>query len=181
MAVQIHQEPAMSNSLPPAARLAPMVLALALAATTAGCATGTDAVPATPADPATAPAAPPRAAAAPALIGTTWAWQRTIMSDDKRFEPRAPARYTVTFGADGRMAVQADCNRGAGGYELDEPQRRIRTGPMALTRAMCPEGSLDTAFAQQLSRIQGWLFQGPDLVLTLDYDSGSMFFRGVTK
>jgi len=171
----------MSGPLPPATRLAPMVVALAFAATTAGCATGTDAVSVKPADPATAPAASPRPAAAPALIGTTWAWQKTIMSDDKRFEPGAPARYTVTFGADGRMAVQADCNRGAGGYELDEAQRRIRTGPMALTRAMCPEGSLDTVFAQQLSRIQGWLFEGPGLVLTLDYDSGSMFFRAVAK
>ena len=172
----------MFRTLPPAARLAPMVLALALAATAAGCATGTDVVPAKPANPATAPVASPRPRRPlPALVGTTWAWQKTIMSDDRRFEPRVPARYTVTFGADGRLAVQADCNRGAGGYELDEAQRRIRTGPMALTRAMCPEGSLDTVFAQQLSRIQGWLFEGPDLVLTLDYDSGSMFFRAVPK
>jgi len=171
----------MSDPLPTAARLASTVATLAFAATIVGCATGTGAVPAKPADQATAPAASPRPAAAPALIGTTWAWQKTIMSDDKRFAPGAPARYTVTFGADGRMAVQADCNRGAGGYELDEAQRRIRTGPMALTRAMCPEGSLDTVFAQQLSRIQGWLFEGPGLVLTLDYDSGSMFFRAVAK
>ena len=36
-------------------------------------------------------------------------------------------------------------------------------------------------FAQQLARIQFWLFQGPDLVLTLNYDSGSMFFRAAAK
>lgn len=171
----------MSVPPPTARRMAPIALALVFAASGAGCATGTTAVPATPAGPASAPAASPRPAAAPALIGTTWAWRTTIMSDDQRFEPATPARYTVTFGADGRMAVQADCNRGSGGYELDEAQRRIRTSPLAVTRALCPAGTLDTVFAQQLSRIQGWLFQGPELVLTLSYDSGSMFFEAAPK
>ena len=179
----------MFQPLPSPRRLftAPLAVAFAVAsavgfaATAGGCAAMADGTKAGPADPMHARAAPPVPAAPPALTGTTWEWQRTIMSDDQRFEPKAPAHYTVNFGADGRMAMRADCNRGTGGYEVDESERRIRTSPLALTRAMCSAGSLDTAFAQQLARIQFWLFQGSDLVLTLNYSSGSMFFRAAAK
>ena len=38
---------------------------------------------------------------------------------------------------------------------------------MALTRAMCPPGSMDTEFVQGLAAVSGQLFKGNELVLTL--------------
>ena len=108
------------------------------------------------------------------LTGTTWSWRETVMSDDKRIKPDAPERYTLLFQPGGAVAVRADCNRGSGRYELNGGS--LSFGPMALTRAMCPPGSMDSEFMKQLGGVSGQLFKGDELVLTLKFDSGSMFF-----
>ena len=108
------------------------------------------------------------------LAGTTWSWRETVMSDEKRLKPDAPERYTLLFQPGGAVAVRADCNRGSGRYELTGGT--LTFGPMALTRAMCPPGSMDGEFMKQLGAVSGQLFKGDELVLTLKFDSGSMFF-----
>ena len=63
---------------------------------------------------------PPMAAAGDALLtDTLWSWKETVMSDGKRISPDVPGRYTVLFQAGGKVAVQADCNRGTGTYALN--------------------------------------------------------------
>lgn len=121
--------------------------------------------------------APPPPMAAPGdaqLTGTLWSWQRTLMSDDARFVPDAPERYTLRFDPGGRVEVRADCNRGSGAYTLDGDA--LSFGPIAITRAMCPPESRDAAFLKGLQNVSGHLFRSNELVLTLKYDSGSMFF-----
>ena len=118
---------------------------------------------------------PPLAPPGDALLAdTTWSWRETVMSDDKRIKPDAPERYTLLFQPGGRIAVRADCNRGSGTYALNGGA--LSLGPMAMTRAMCPPGSMDDEFAKQLGAVSGQLFKGDELVLTLKFDSGSMFF-----
>ena len=84
------------------------------------------------------------------------------------------SRYTVLFQAGGKVAVQADCNRGSGSYALNGSA--LSFGPLAMTRAMCPPGSKDGEFLAALSAVSGQAFRGNDLVLTLKSDSGSMLF-----
>ncbi len=84
------------------------------------------------------------------------------------------SRYTVLFQAGGKVAVQADCNRGSGSYALNGSA--LSFGPLAMTRAMCPPGSRDGEFLAALSAVTGQAFRGNDLVLTLKSDSGSMLF-----
>ena len=85
-----------------------------------------------------------------------------------------PERYTLVFQPGGTVAVRADCNRGSGSYLLNGGA--LSFGPMALTRAMCPPGSMDGEFVQATRRRVGQLFKGNELVLTLKADSGSMLF-----
>lgn len=108
------------------------------------------------------------------LTGAVWAWQSTLMSDDARFVPDAPERYTLEFQPGGRVGMRVDCNRGSGTWTHDG--NKLSFGPIALTRAMCPPGSKDTEFLRGLNQVSGYLFRGGDLVLTLKVDSGSMHF-----
>ncbi len=86
-------------------------------------------------------------------------------------------RYTLEFSADGgRVALRADCNRGAGGVTFPEPHR-IAFGALALTRALCPEPSLGERFARELSPAAIWFEREGDLFFDLPYDSGTQRFR----
>ena len=81
-------------------------------------------------------------------------------------------RYTLLFDPGGKVDVRADCNRGSATYTLDGGALRI--GPIALTRMACTPGSRDAEFLGELKVVSGQLFRGTDLVLLLNYDSGSM-------
>lgn len=50
--------------------------------------------------------------------------------------------------------IRADCNRGHGGYTVDGAS--IGFGAIALTRAMCPPGSLDMRFVSALGQAVTW-------------------------
>ena len=119
---------------------------------------------------------PPLLAASedPLPMGVVWSWQATQMSDDAKYVPDAPDRYTLEFLPGGRVNVRADCNRGGASYVRNG--NAIDIGPVALTRMMCPPGSRDAEFLKGLGNVSGLLFRGNDLVLTLKVDSGSMRF-----
>ena len=149
------------------------VCALAVLLALAACATNEPGAPLMPGSVNAPP--PPLAPAGDSLLtNAVWTWRQTLMSDDKRIQPDAPERYTLTFQPGGSVAVRADCNRGSGRYALEGGA--FSFGPMALTRAMCPPGSMDNEFLKQLGAVSGQLMKGGELVLTLKFDSGSMFF-----
>jgi heat shock protein HslJ len=96
------------------------------------------------------------------------------MSDGALIAPETPGRYTLELLSDGQAAVQADCNRGMGRYTLEGSQ--ISIGPLAVTRAACPPGSLGDTFLAQLGAAVIYLTEGPYLYLDLPADSGTMRF-----
>ena len=154
-------------------RIHPVVPLVALALALAACAAAEPGAPLMPGSVNAPP--PPIAAAGDALLtGAAWSWHETVMNDGKRIAPPAAGRYTLLFQPGGTVAVQADCNRGSGSYLLNGGS--LSFGPIAMTRAMCPPGSLDTEFLKALGLVSGQLFRGNDLVLTLKVDSGSMIF-----
>ena len=107
------------------------------------------------------------------LVGPTWAWSGTVTPVEV-LTPADPASYTFQLSSDGHAAVRADCNRGSCSYTLSGSE--LRFGPMALTRAMCAEGSLDTRFAQQLGGAAHTFWSGDTLMIDLIADSGTMRF-----
>jgi heat shock protein HslJ len=111
--------------------------------------------------------------AAPSIIGR-WQWRGTLMNDGTAIVPTDSSRYTLELMADGRAVIRADCNMGNGPFTVAGNQ--ISLGPFALTRALCPPGSLDTRFVRQLESVVSYLIVGGDLVLELPFDSGGMRF-----
>ena len=94
------------------------------------------------------------AACSSAVVGPTdvvgeWRLRSIQQADQAVTTVPEPARFTVRFEADGRLAVRADCNSCGGPYRLDEDV--LSTGPLACTRAFCiTTAPLDTVFVTLL-------------------------------
>jgi carboxylesterase type B/heat shock protein HslJ len=95
------------------------------------------------------------------LTSGLWSLQ-TIEQGGEALRPDNPHRYTLVFEEDGRVSVQADCNRGAGRYLL-EGQGLVLS--LAFTRALCPPGSLFDAFARALEASTSFTLEGDVLSL----------------
>lgn len=113
-----------------------------------------------PSQPATANsiAAAKQANTTPAseLAGTSWRLVKITSMNDRVDEPDDPAKYTLSFGADGRAAVLADCNRGTGTWTSDAAGQ-LRFGPIAATKALCPPGSLSEKYLAQFQWVRSYL------------------------
>lgn len=114
----------------------------------------------------------------PTLAGVVWQWQRTQMMNDTVVTPSDPASYTLEFSEDGKLVVQADCNRAFGSFETDGPKIDIRA--LGMTRMACPEGSMDVAFVQNLNDVVAHTFHDGHLFLDLPMDGGILEFSAVT-
>lgn len=81
------------------------------------------------------------------LGGRTWMWVELVQGG-ARTEIEHPERYTIRTQSPGDLAVQADCNRGHARYKMRGAA--IELGPMAMTFAMCAEGSRGDEFARMI-------------------------------
>ena len=88
-------------------------------------------------------ASPPGKPVAHELAGTSWQLVRFQGSDDTTLTPDDKTKYTLQFGADNRVAVRFDCNRGSGPWQSAKPPQ-LEFGPMAMTRAFCAPPSTIT-------------------------------------
>jgi heat shock protein HslJ len=104
----------------------------------------------------------------------TWLWQRTEYSDDTTVAAPDPTKYVLGLLADGRLTIQADCNRGTGGYTVSGAQITIQPGQMTL--AACPPGSQDFVFLRDLKQVATFVRDGENLILNMQVDSGNMVF-----
>ncbi len=100
------------------------------------------------------------------LAGTTWQIMQLRSADGTQASPANPSRYTLSFTADGGVSMQLDCNRGNGTWTS------IRDGelsitPLAVTRAFCGEGSLDTRIASDLGGVRSYERDGAQLTLSI--------------
>jgi para-nitrobenzyl esterase len=116
------------------------------------------------------------------LAGTSWRLVALESSDDKIgvVRPDDPAKYELTFGSDGRVAARLDCNRGSAAYSLattDKEKGAINLGPMVMTRAMCPAGSLDTRVGRELGFVHSYLLHGDRLTLVMMADGGNQVWQ----
>jgi len=120
------------------------------------------------------PAPPAPSGTGQQLAGNVWKWTTTQMNDGSSRTPRDPNKYLIEFLADGRVAVQADCNRVSGTYTVNGNRLAITLGPSTLVA--CPPGSLGDEFVKQLGNIRSYFFKGENLILEIKMDSGSMIF-----
>jgi heat shock protein HslJ len=88
-------------------------------------------------------------------------------------------KYTLQFGNDGRVAARLDCNRGSGTWK-ETGAGSLELGPMALTRAACPPGSMHDHLARQWPSIRSYLIRDGRLYLALMADGGIYEFMPMT-
>lgn len=115
----------------------------------------------------------PVAASADDLAGTGWRLEALVSFDDSigTILPPDPNAYTLEFGTDGRAAMRLDCNRGGGAY-TETAEGGLTFGPMAMTRALCPEGSLDSRIGREMGFVRSFVVEDYHLNLSLMADGG---------
>lgn len=114
------------------------------------------------------------------LIGTSWqlvkfhgAGDNTVLPDDK-------SKYTITFGTDGKVTARIDCNSGAGTWKSPGPNQ-IQFGPLALSVAICPPGSLHNQIVEHWSLMKSYSFRDEHLFLSLKDHAGAYEFEPVAS
>jgi len=113
--------------------------------------------------------------ASESLVGPSWQLVKFQGGDGKSITPDERAKYTVAFAADGIVNVRFDCNRGRGGWK-SAGKNQLEFGPMALTRAMCPPGSLHDQLVKHWPFIRSYTTKDRRLFLALMADGGSYEF-----
>ena len=112
------------------------------------------------------------------LAGTSWQLVRFRGSDDTVLTPDDGTKYTISFGSDGRVSGRIDCNRGGGTWRSSGPNQ-LEFGPLALTRAMCPPGSLHDEVARDWEYMRSYTIQNGHLFLPLMADGGIYEFEPI--
>lgn len=107
---------------------------------------------------------------------TSWQLVKFQGGDGAVLTPDDRTKYTLAFTNDGYVSARFDCNRGRGTWILNGPNE-IRFGPMALTRANCPPGSLHDHLVKQWPSIRSYTLKGGHLFLALMADAGSYEFE----
>ncbi len=125
----------------------------------------------------------PDDAPAPQLVGT-WRFVEFESSSDEigTIRPDDPGKYTMTLEADGRVAMRLDCNRATGTWTADPPDGEsggFTFGPLAMTRAQCPQPSLDTLIARDAEYVRTYVLRGDRLYLNLMADGGNYVWERV--
>ena len=110
------------------------------------------------------------------LDGTSWQLVKFQGGDDTVVRPDDKSKYTLAFGADGTVSARIDCNRARGAWKSPE-KGRLEFGPMAVTRAMCPPGSLHDQIVKQLPYIRSYVIKDGHLFLSLMADGGIYEFE----
>jgi heat shock protein HslJ len=111
----------------------------------------------------------------PDVVDITWQWV-SLTTPVERLTVDAPERYTLRFEGSGRVTVRSDCNRGAGTYTVAS-DRRITLNAIALTRMMCPPGSLSGRFEKDVGRVSSYFLKDGDSFLEMPVESGTLRFR----
>jgi para-nitrobenzyl esterase len=115
-------------------------------------------------------------AASAGLQGTSWRLVQISMSDGVTKPAIERARYTIGFGENDVLNVRFDCNRGRGSWKSSGPNN-LEFGPLALTRAMCPMGSLHDDLARQWPYVRSYVVKDGRLYLSLMADGGTIEFE----
>ena len=110
------------------------------------------------------------------LAGSNWRLVQFTSIESKVLRPDDPAKYTLHFGADGRLSVGADCNRGSASWSSDGIAE-LTIGPVAATRAMCPPGSMSDQLLRDLSNVARFTIKEGRLSLALKMDAGRYEFE----
>jgi len=112
------------------------------------------------------------------IVSTPWQFVKFQGSDDTVLKPDDKSKYTLAFSADGSVSVRLDCNRGRGAWK-SSGTNQLELGPLALTRAMCAQGSLHDRFVKHWSYVRSYVIRNGHLYLSLMADGGIYEFEPI--
>lgn len=126
--------------------------------------------------------APAQQAAFAGLGGTSWQLVEIQSMDDAQgtTRPEQRADYTLTFNADGTLAMRLDCNRATGTWRNDGASTTGGTltfGPMAVTRALCPAPTLGEVLERQMPWVRSFIMRDGLLNMALMADGGILVWE----
>lgn len=81
------------------------------------------------------------------------------------------SRHTLSFGDQGQLALQLDCNRGRASWSPGKPRNgagSMSIGPIASTRALCPEPSFGNQMASGLSEARTYVLSADRRELVIE-------------
>ena len=101
------------------------------------------------------------------------------MSIDARHEgvtaPDDGTKYTLSFGADKRALIRADCNRGVASWHSTE-ETDLEFGAARMTKMKCTAGSMHERFVNDLGYVGSYAYEDGHLFLTLKANGGTLEF-----
>lgn len=97
-------------------------------------------------------------------------------SDDATLTPDDKAKYTIAFETDGHVRARLDCHRGRGTWKSSGPNQ-LQFGPLALTRAVCPPGSMHDRLAKDRMFVRSYIIKDGHLFLALMANGGIYEFE----
>ena len=109
------------------------------------------------------------------LGGTAWKLVEFQSMDDTTLKPESGATYTLAFERDGRVRIQADCNRAQGPWRSPD-NVRLELGPFAATLVHCPS-ALSDQFLRDLGDVRSYVLEHGHLYLALKVDAGIYEFE----
>lgn len=110
------------------------------------------------------------------LLYAEWRLVAVEGADGNRVAIPEPERFTIRLGADGTVAIRADCNRCSGLFQAAD--RSVVLGPtLACTRAYCPGPLPDADFEVLLAGTTAYEVMGD--ALTIHTVRGTLRFSRV--
>lgn len=109
------------------------------------------------------------------ILNRKWVWTKAINYDDSVFTPAKVDAFSITLNKDGSFVGTTDCNSIFGKYIVENGN--IKFSSTGQTKMFC-DSSEEIKFTTYLSQVVDFKFNGEqDLVLNLEYSSGSMVFK----
>jgi hypothetical protein len=109
----------------------------------------------------------PVLAATDGLSGTAWRLVQFQVGSGQILGRDDVSSFTVEFRADSTVAVLLDCHRGRGTWVSRSPAK-LELGPLALTRATCPQTPLSDQIKKQWTFIRSYVLRDTHLFLSAD-------------
>ena len=134
--------------------------------------------PAPPKAEATTPAARPPASNNSPLTGTGWQLVKFNGADGKAVLPDVGGKYAIEFGNNGQFRARVDCNRGQGTWR-SSAANQVEFGPLGLTTARCPVGSMHDQMVQNWPKIRTYAIRNGHLFLALMTDGSTYEFEPI--
>ena len=107
------------------------------------------------------------------VVGKSWKWSMLSDVAGKTIPVENSEEYTINFGENGEMTIQADCNQAAASYAFGAGGTlTIEVGPTTL--AVCPGDSKSEDFLRWLGVATSFQTDGSQLAIFLDPASGAL-------